>query len=245
MVFSGISYQEPGVHDGHETFENVVGWGDPLFVNHFKGQALIGASAVDVGNQNIPNNVIFPSAVTAADPAVATVPAGHGILAGDTIVFQARSGMVEINGLRGVVTAVTATTITTGILAAGFTAWTATSTNLLALAGASNILRAGLLMGYRLSASEWLPLELGVSDGTEFVRGVLYETVQMNIPDGSTRKRWRGHVMWGGPVRADRLIVPGSVQVGLGNAVAADEVSIRALMRDDYWMDDQFQQAID
>ncbi len=246
MVFSGISYQEPGVHDGHETFENVVGWGDPLFVNHFKGQALIGAGALDIGNPAIPTETFAPATVTiaAANLAVVTITGGHNLVVGDRFSWVVPTGMVELDSVISTVFGtVTATTFIMDTATTGFTAWSASAANFFTVLGASTILRAGLLMGHNNATSEWLPLSIGSSDGTEFVRGVLHETVQMNIPSGLARKRWRGHVMWGGPVRASRLIVPGETQLGL--ATSSNEAAIRLLMRDDFWMDDQFEQAID
>lgn len=246
MVFAGISYQAPGVHASNETLENVVSFGDPLFANFFKGQAWIGKTAQDLG---VPATdperrfLLGASAITKATSAVVTVGANHGLKVNDRLHFGLDvGGMLEIRNLIGTVTAIGGspfTTVTVGINSSGFTAHTSGGTVIL-LDPAKNVLRPGLLLGYHTANKEWLPYAPGASDGTQNVRGVLYVEVQMNLPSGSTAQRWRGHIMWGGPVRAAALIQPGSAQIGLAHA--PDASTIRTAMAGRWYLDDYFQQ---
>lgn len=78
--------------------------------------------------------------ITAANPAVITVSVAHNYLVGDRIAIHnpdANFGMPEIDGLTGTVTAVTASTITTDINAAAFTAF-AFPTSAVASAGVTH-----------------------------------------------------------------------------------------------------------
>lgn len=64
--------------------------------------------------------------ITAANPAVITTSIAHGYAVGDRITIKnpdANFGMPQINGLTATITAVTASTITTDINAAAFTAF--------------------------------------------------------------------------------------------------------------------------
>ncbi len=66
------------------------------------------------------------TAITAANPAVITTSIAHGYAVGDRITINnpdANFGMPQINGLTATVAAVTASTITTDINAAAFTAF--------------------------------------------------------------------------------------------------------------------------
>lgn len=80
----------------------------------------------------------FVTAITAANPAVITVSVAHNYLVGDRIKVHcpAAFGMVEIDGLEANITAVTASTITTDINSAAFTAF-AFPTSAIAAAGVS------------------------------------------------------------------------------------------------------------
>ncbi len=51
------------------------------------------------------------SAITQANPGVVTLPSGHGFEVGDDPGFEQIAGMVELNGTKQVISAVTATTI--------------------------------------------------------------------------------------------------------------------------------------
>jgi len=80
------------------------------------------------------------TAITAANPAVITVSVAHNYLVGDKIAIHnpdANFGMPEIDGLVGTVTAVTASTITTDINGAAFTAF-AFPTSAVAAAGVTH-----------------------------------------------------------------------------------------------------------
>lgn len=66
------------------------------------------------------------TAITAANPAVITTSIAHGYAVGDRITVycpDANFGMTEIDGLTATITAVTASTITTDINSAAFTAF--------------------------------------------------------------------------------------------------------------------------
>lgn len=78
--------------------------------------------------------------ITAAAAAVITTSVAHGYVVGSRITVNlpdANFGMVEINGLTGTVTAVTASTITTDIDSAAFTAF-AFPTSAIAAAGVTH-----------------------------------------------------------------------------------------------------------
>jgi len=62
--------------------------------------------------------------ITKAASAVVTVPSGHGLATNDLVYFRGVSGMTEINGLVGTVTATASTTITVNINSSGFTTYT-------------------------------------------------------------------------------------------------------------------------
>ena len=89
------------------------------------------AAATNADYRIIPAKYYSPyrrwiTAITAANPAVITVSVAHNYQVGDKIVVHnpdANFGMPQINGLQGTVTAVTASTITTDINAAAFTAF--------------------------------------------------------------------------------------------------------------------------
>lgn len=50
MTYPGLNYQAPGVRASNESYENVVTWGDPFYVNHFKIGALIDGASRDASN---------------------------------------------------------------------------------------------------------------------------------------------------------------------------------------------------
>lgn len=89
------------------------------------------AAATNADYRIIPNSRYFPrrrwiTAMTAANPVVVTTSIAHGYAVGSRITINnpdANFGMPEINGLTGTVAAVTASTITTDINGAAFTAF--------------------------------------------------------------------------------------------------------------------------
>lgn len=89
------------------------------------------APATNVDYRVVPDSRYFPrrrwiTAITVAAAAVITTSVSHGYAVGSEITVNlpdANFGMTEINGLRGTVTAVTASTITTDINSAAFTAF--------------------------------------------------------------------------------------------------------------------------
>jgi len=101
------------------------------------------AAATNVDYRVIPQKYYSPyrryiTGITAANPAVLTVSVAHNYLVGDRIrvYCPAAFGMTEINGVEGTITAVTASTITTDINSAAFTAF-AFPTSAVAAAGVS------------------------------------------------------------------------------------------------------------
>lgn len=85
--------------------------------------------------------------------------------------------------------------------------------------GKTTLLRAGLLMG-RITATkklkEWNPT---ATDGSETIWGVLLTAVNTQRLNANT-DRFYGFVMVGGPVKTERLIVPGTAAIGIsGNAL--------------------------
>lgn len=67
------------------------------------------------------------TAITKAASAVFTV-ASHTFLVGESVYFSGVVGMTQINGLRGLVTATTSTTVTVAINSSAFTAYTSGGT---------------------------------------------------------------------------------------------------------------------
>ncbi len=63
------------------------------------------------------------TAISQAASAVITVGAGHGFTANMSVYISGVAGMTEINGLRGTITSVAATTITVNINSTAFTAY--------------------------------------------------------------------------------------------------------------------------
>jgi uncharacterized protein (TIGR02217 family) len=69
------------------------------------------------------NKTYAITSITKASSAVATIGT-HTLVAGDSVLFSGVAGMTQINGLRGVVTAVGATTITVAIDSTLFSTYT-------------------------------------------------------------------------------------------------------------------------
>ena len=68
-----------------------------------------------------------PTAITAANPAAVTTDADHLLTTGDSVIFRDVEGMVELEGLTGVITVTAPTTFTVDIDAGGFTAFAVSS----------------------------------------------------------------------------------------------------------------------
>lgn len=64
------------------------------------------------------------TAITKAASAVLTVGSGHGLVAGQSVQVSGVAGMTEINGLRALITATAATTITVAINSTAFSTYT-------------------------------------------------------------------------------------------------------------------------
>ena len=237
MVFAGLHARTPGVHDAHETFENAVQWGDPLYQNMFRMQAYISQNAVDVGNPDNARDPMTITGITQAAAAIVTVGA-HDAKVGDRVYFSDVQGMTEINGLTGTVTAIGSISFSVDINSTGFTAYT--SGGVATLLGSQNILRPGLIMSYNHALKEWLNWDPGGANGSELIRGMLYVEQQMMV-QGNSEPRWRGFIIWGGPVIAGRIIIPGEVTPGIVGH--AQEGAIRSALADQWVLDDYFQQT--
>ena len=68
------------------------------------------------------------TAITQAASAVLTVGSSHGFIVGDSVHVSGVSGMTQINGRRGTVTATSSTTITVSINSTAFSAYTSGGT---------------------------------------------------------------------------------------------------------------------
>jgi len=85
-------------------------------VNHFTVDYTTGEITFDANDQ------YTVTGITAAASAVVTIGT-HSLVADDTVHFSAVVGMTEINGLRGKITAITATTITVDIDSSAFSVY--------------------------------------------------------------------------------------------------------------------------
>jgi uncharacterized protein (TIGR02217 family) len=104
-----------------------------------------GSTLISINNVNVPlasawtistttgivafdtNKMFTVTGITKAASAVVTI-GSHNILINETVHFSGIVGMTQINGLRGLVTAVAATTITVNIDSTLFTTWAAGGT---------------------------------------------------------------------------------------------------------------------
>ena len=68
------------------------------------------------------------TSISQAASAVVGVGASHGFVSGESVHFSGVSGMTQINGLRGLITATGASTITVNINSTGFSAYTSAGT---------------------------------------------------------------------------------------------------------------------
>lgn len=80
------------------------------------------------GVMTFANIVKSITAITQAASAVITVGASHGFLVNMSVYFSGVIGMTQINGLRGLITSVGATTITVNINSTAFTAYSSGGT---------------------------------------------------------------------------------------------------------------------
>ena len=238
MVFASLHGLPPGVRESNETFENAFQWGDPLQQNMYRGmQIKVDENATDVANPagSTPNTSV--SAISQAAAAVITV-ASHDYKVGDRIYIDQVQGMVEINTLIANLTAVTATTLTTDIASTGFTAYT--SGGRLTKVTNNQSLRPGLLIAYDRTTESWWPWASGGSDGRETIRGMLYVEQEMALGSGSAA-RWRANNVWGGPVMASRIIIPGRAYPGIvGDSL---EATVRTQLGTQWILDDYYQQT--
>lgn len=69
------------------------------------------------------NNARAVTSISQAAQAVVGVGAGHGLVAGDSVHFSGVTGMTQINGRRGTVVSVAASTITVSINSTAFSAY--------------------------------------------------------------------------------------------------------------------------
>lgn len=87
-------------------------------------------SAYDQASEVAARDLSTARVITAISQAAAAVvtSAAHGLLVGDVVDFAGVVGMVEINGLTGKISAVTADTFTVNIASTLFTAYTSDGT---------------------------------------------------------------------------------------------------------------------
>ncbi len=123
---------ETGAHqvDGYD-FSITVLSGTTFSLTYATNVVMAGAAGTAGFYRRIPNNPIFyPAkrrivAISQAASAVVTVSVAHTYLPGQLIKFQIPSsfGMIQLDGLTGTITAVTAGTFTVNIDTTGFTAF--------------------------------------------------------------------------------------------------------------------------
>jgi len=105
--------------------------------------------------------------------------------------------------------------------------------------GKTHILRAGLLMGLNESTGKLHPWTPTANDGTEYVWGVLLESINMFGSDASGVDRLTGNMVCAGGLLADQLIIPGTTARGLsGNAL---EMLSRLRLRQNFRLNDSYQ----
>lgn len=102
----------------------------------------------------------------------------------------------------------------------------------------THILRAGLLMGKVESTDKLKVWDPTATDGSEYIYGVLKESRSMLMNNTST-DRLTGAIVLSGGVRASRLIVPGTTNLGLAESAANNHLA-RAMMRSRFMFDDDF-----
>jgi hypothetical protein len=102
----------------------------------------------------------------------------------------------------------------------------------------THILRAGLLMGKVESTDKLKVWDPTATDGSEYIYGVLKESRSM-LMNGTSTDRLTGAIIISGGVRANRLIVPGTTNIGLAESAANNHLA-RAFMRSRFMFDDDF-----
>lgn len=240
MVFAGLHARAPGIHEAHETYENVVQWGDPLFQNFYRMPAWVDGSSTDGANPGN-NKVYMITAVTEGATTEWTIGV-HDLKVGDTITtwgITPANHEANTTERNGTVNAVTATTVTTSQNTAAGQAWT--SGGSLVKTGPPQVLRPGTIMSHddNISPKGWVPYVQGDANrGT--VDGFLYIEQEMGLPGGGSEGRWRGFVVWGGPLLSSGVIVAGYGQRGLsghpiGTSVRSDIESTNRYVLDDYF----------
>lgn len=117
-------------------FKPVAGTVRVGVVNALSGQAELSNTGltrwtVDVTTGKVTmaaNRTRAVTSISAAASAVIGVGSGHPFVVGDSVHVSGVVGMTQINGRRGAVTAIGASTITVGINSSGFTAWSSGGT---------------------------------------------------------------------------------------------------------------------
>lgn len=106
--------------------------------------------------------------------------------------------------------------------------------------GNPEILRQGILLGKVESTQTLTVWNPNATDGSEYIFGVLNQTVSMRSLSG-TQDRLNGFIVMSGGLQVDRIIIPGSVNVGIvGNPL---EYQVRALLRPNFLLNDSYQYA--
>lgn len=100
------------------------------------------------------------------------------------------------------------------------------------------ILRQGLLLGKVEATQTLMQWNPNATDGSEYIWGVLNQTVSMRALIG-TQDRLNGYIVYAGGLLSDRIIIPGSTEPGIvGNAL---EYQVRALLRANFELNDSYQ----
>ena len=106
----------------------------------------------------------------------------------------------------------------------------------------TQVLRAGLLMGYHVANKQWVPYRsLNAANEGDTIQGVLYATINMQV-DGTDVDRMAGFILRpGAPIKAKSLLTnDGTAGPVVGHAA---ETAIRtALAALGYVVDDWYQQ---
>lgn len=224
--FSVTHHDITGVKAAVETHENVVQWGPPEFHSQYIMPALIGGAGRDIANPQIP---VTPKTITSSDNLnpVSIVATAHGFSTGDQVIINGHATMTEINLRVFTITKVDDNTFTLdGENGIGYTDGTGGTATLV---GDSGYLRKGLLMGYHTVNELWLPWT-GVqasppTDGTEVIQGVLSQDTTV-VVNGVNTPRFGDLIIWGGPIKASGLIIPGEATPGIAGKL--DEAAVRA-----------------
>lgn len=119
---SGVQQRLIAVQQQAPGWKIIVGGGDPYEIGYAILQALFDVS-------NLVGSVMTVTAITNANPGVATTALNHGLITGNTTTFVGAAGMTGVNGLR-TVTVIDEKTFSFGVNTTSSGAYTANSAHL-------------------------------------------------------------------------------------------------------------------